>query len=208
VLGERLRIHVSVPRLPTVRLRAVDEAGQPLSGTALRVGIYGEVVYEMEVWMTRTDGEGHFDVELEDGGDDVERTLLVELSEAGEARGAHVDLTGVWPPRVQAAGDVVMASLPVLVSGRVSDADGRPIEGAWLFVEWTSDPAGDSWRNWVGWHRTALTGDDGRFVVKSPACAASVRVCALTGLTGWSWSTEQITVHPGAQQVELVLLEP
>jgi len=80
-----------------------------------------------------TDGKGRFRLELDNGEFHGKKRVLDVILPPYRSRGAlagRVDLTRDFPPGVTDLGDIHLTEFPLLVSGKVLDPRGNPIEGA------------------------------------------------------------------------------
>jgi hypothetical protein len=113
-------------------------------------------------------------------------------------------------------GDVVLHEVPVVLAGRVVDVDGRPVGEAAISIERSTPKEGDRSEKPAGapsvrWDSLVLpegsrtlTGEDGRFEIRSLETSIGLRVYATKGS---ELRSKQLEVAPGTLDVELALRE-
>ena len=201
--GELVEIVLAFgPEHPRVVGRLVDERGEPAPG--------------MLFWLAgrplEADAEGRFSVPWPATSP---ATAALRFEERSHPKlGAPKDWIPLWGevpfPRPAGdghydAGDVALRAVPVVLEGRVLDADGAPVRQAWLLVQRTEDEDDPSaWRNLkIPGVSRASTREDGTFELRSLDPARSIRVSASRG----KLASGTVVVAPGTRGVELVVAE-
>lgn len=179
VAGETASLVLTPDAVWTLRGRAVDEGGEPMSRAALRVGLQlesdGPDLSQADFGLglrVRCDADGHFALELPaDLGRPttlhfalrrrgVERTAYVELA-AGDAEG--------WD-----MGELRLRAPSVGVEGQVVDPGGAPIAGATVMLYQMLSVEGERAHRRVS--GTTRTQRDGSFQIPMPAGTGSLTI--------------------------------
>ena len=217
--GERVEISAPIS-VPTTTLagRALDANGAPLANVELQLSVRDaphSTQYEAFI-SARTDLEGRFEAKLFDALEPETLTPVVV------ARTSELGLEGIVGFPMSAGGiasrlqlgDIRLLRAPVLISGRVVDEAGAPIEGARLTLSHRSqetesaDPAVDEFAARIGveWDMDVQRGGrsdaQGRFELRAlePSGTYAVRAFATGFFVG-----KQVPFELGASDVELVL---
>ncbi|MEM8713679.1 MAG: hypothetical protein AAGG01_22285, partial [Planctomycetota bacterium] len=143
VPGEVISVELVARRKGRVDLRVVDETGQPLRGRRLRISLtYFGSVHGPHV----SDASGRvqfYPPDLEDtrelAGVLIRESGLRNSALQGEVR-PHEPIQRPASGEALDLGDVVMRPPDLLVSGRVTDADGKPVRRASVYL--VSEEAG------------------------------------------------------------------
>jgi RNA polymerase sigma-70 factor (ECF subfamily) len=140
VAGEVRALEVELGEtLPHVVGRIVDETGAPVPARSIDVEF--EPSGSARIYEVGADGSFALNVtRLQDATDEFAALLRVELQAPNSQRHEVQRLSGRFVARVPRdatpvdAGTVVMRAAPVILAGRIVDADGAPIDGAYISV--------------------------------------------------------------------------
>jgi len=116
----------------------------------------------------------------------------VAVTVSDERSFARVERAGPLPAGEVDLGDVVLQPRPLLAEGRVTDAEGRPVAGARVYVSWDNLP-----------DNPIATTDDGTFVLQA-SLDSTAGPRSLVAIQGTRFSEAQ-TIEPGERDVQLVL---
>lgn len=202
--GERATIVLTLdadPSMPTIEGRAVDEHAMPLASTELLLRRVTGDSAPANGWTTkvRTDAAGVFQIEIVWEHFDEGRLGFILARTAGElVQGdcARVELPVGLTPGVHPVGDVVIATGPLLVGGRVIDESNEPVRRAEVTLlaqrngHWT--PASFA---------KAITDESGRFEIHGCVDADRVRVMVRSAAFG----TNAVDAELGTSGVRVVL---
>ncbi len=202
--GEVVRVEVRAGVLePVLRARLFDEAG-PLANKSIDWSLRRSSNWSL----TRSDGSVSTDSEgvalvslPEFWTSGTKRTFLFQMTGDGPVRRARLDLSRELEPGVHDFGDLRLEPLPELASGRVVDADGKPI--AQVRVAASAERADDpTWSSGSG-ELDAVTDAKGEFVVRGDIQGSRLTLSAATKTA----RSAEIECAVGARDVRLTLLE-
>jgi hypothetical protein len=151
-------------------------------------------------WSLSTDAEGRLAIELTSTRAEEGRWLLVEhlLPGTGEPLVGRADLSAAFPVGRSELGDVVLAAVPPIASGRVIGDDGAPVANARVELQ---VPQRERPERFQSTRLSELTDADGRFDLRVPYDGPRLRIAAsATGRRDAS-----VECDPGARDLELVL---
>lgn len=171
--GELVRAELRLaPPAPLVTLRVLTPERAPLASSELSVALLrravGGAIQEGE--QRTTDAEGRLSVPVRGSRSEGETRTLILTHQPGagpEARGS-VELPRELASGTHDLGDVVLAARPLLVSGRVIDAQGRGIQEAVVALESRTEYGESSYWDSFAWCEVQ---EDGSFAsyVEAPA---------------------------------------
>ncbi len=206
--GERVRVELKLESgAPTFVGRLVDGSKRPLSKVRVATDLFSLPAPTRVHFSNRreddiiacgwgtvtTDADGGFSISYSDdqahGGVPV-LVLCTARNEAGSLA-ARVDLAASWTAGAHSLGDVVLSSTPIVASGKVVEADGKPITGAFVGISVFKGQA----------HITATTDANGDFELRSaePYDRLDLSADARAHLSAF------VHAAPGARDLRIVL---
>lgn len=141
---------------PIISFRVLDQQGQPLANEEL-----GRVLYSAKNFnykSTKTDADGQITIAFQQDPPESIYLLRRSKSEGTDYRGAARIALDELQPGKQTLADVKLQDEPVIASGTVVDAQGKPVAGLWLrskttIVSGGSGGGGSSSNQWHYAHR-------------------------------------------------------
>jgi hypothetical protein len=203
--GETVTMHLDLDAKRFLAVgRLLDEHGQPLRETQLEANAFwfvDGVVKNATRVESKTDGAGRFAFK-------AHGQLWIQCaSDPHKDRGAVLDLQALPTFGSHDVGDVTLERLRPLVHGRVEDAKGNPIAGAYVVL--TRKPeAGNSSPALFLAHANP-TPEDGSFSIFAPCTPGQLSLVAFLNAQSYRQSDQDTTFVCGSTPVErIVRMDP
>jgi protocatechuate 3,4-dioxygenase beta subunit len=183
---------------PIVSFRVLDQQGQPLANEALGKVLYSSDNHDYS--FTKTDATGQITIAFQRAPPESIYLLRRSKSEGTDYRGAVRITLGELKPGKQTLGDVKLQDEPVIASGTVVDAQGKPVAGVWLrskttIVSGGSGGGSSGQEMWYHAHRV-LTDEQGHFEIREVAPADHVLRVSVDS-EDWAPLEESFTLNAG-----------
>jgi hypothetical protein len=158
---------------PIVSFRVLDQQGQPLANKDLGRVSYSANNYNYS--STKTDANGEITIAFQEEPPESIYLLRRGKSEGTNYRGAVRITLAELKPGKQKLADVKLQDEPVIASGTIVDAEGKPVAGLWLRSP-TTITSGDSGGGSIGqerWYHAhrVRTDEQGHFEIREVAPA-------------------------------------
>lgn len=158
---------------PIVSFRVLDQQGQPVANESLGKVLYSANNYRYSV--TNTDANGEITIAFQQEPPESIYLLRRSNSEGSDYRGAVRVLLGELKLGKQKLADVKLQDEPVIASGTVVDAEGKPVAGLWLRSKTTITSGGTGGGSYGPemWHHNhrVRTDEQGHFEIREVAPA-------------------------------------
>ncbi len=156
---------------PILSFRVLDQQGNPLANTELGRVFYSANNYDYRT--ANTDADGKLTIAFQQEQPESIYLLRRSESEGTDYRGAVRIPLGELKPGKQKLADVQLQDEPVIASGNVVDAEGKPVAGLWLrskttIVSGGSGGGSGSQEMWYYAHRVR-TDEQGHFEIREVA---------------------------------------
>ena len=152
---------------PIVSIRVTDQQGQPVANEELGVVLYSADRHTHSNY--KTDADGQLVILLQELRPESIYVVRRSQSEGTDYRGAARIPVGELQPGKQQLADVQLQDEPVIASGHVVDAEGKPVADLWLRGKTTIISGNGGGRNLTGWwwfeHRVR-TDEQGHFEIR------------------------------------------
>ncbi len=206
--GERVHVEMKLEsNSPTFVARLVDPTKRPLANARVAVNLFSRPGPTRTRFSNRgeqdtiacgsshvtTDADGRLWITYANdsayGGDPV--LVLCVARNQPDSRAARVELTNCWSAGAHDLGDILLAPTPMIASGKVVDADGKPIaEAAVEIGEFKAEA-----------HTLATTDANGEFALRSAEPYEQILIHAQAK---WHRFGSAVTA-PGANDVRIML---
>ncbi|QDV05891.1 ECF RNA polymerase sigma factor SigW [Planctomycetes bacterium Poly30] len=206
--GETTEVEVEAGALhPVVVGRLIDPEGEPLAGVTADVDLEGDGRLRI-----RADAKGQFKVGLGGLRSSHRGSKGIITAQVFDRRAGSQLYFGAWtklPSIIETqvdVGDIQLSPTPLLLTGRVVDTDGQPVEGVSPSVSvWALGQPGQPKPGWSEHAcQIAMTDIDGEFLVHGLPTSLDLGIYVDDSRNQWTTDATRV-VRPGDRDVEIVV---